>query len=370
MEMQRKVIGAHLQKGATRTENGHLLVRGKFTSDNKDEVGDIITRAATERAVPKYRQWGNIRRLHLPEPVGRVEGIGVEDGLEWNEVEIRVIDPKAIFEVENGLLQALSVGILINFSDIDFLEDGGWIINDYTLAEISLVDHPANYDAKLDTSKITPEARAKVREMGLIPAMRSLGMLLENKTMSESTAESVQVAVEETLAPEVNAEVVSQERDITAVENTEGIDGAPVAEAPAVEAVDSPAPDFKSLFQEAMVELTASILAALKEELKNLIPAQPVAEPAVEATSEVVEAAEVPVADPERDVVRALEDQVKALQAQVDELSTPADRRGALPNTEVIQPEVVEVENEQPAVEERPKGLRSAVKMFVNANKP
>src|SRR5512138_2553746 len=124
-DMRRKVIGVPLQKSITKTEQGFLIVRGYFTSDNKDEVGDIITRSATERAIPKYRQWGNIRYMHGPEPVGRVLRIGVEDGLDWNEVEICVIDPKAAFQVENGLLKALSVGILFTMKDVDFLEDGG-----------------------------------------------------------------------------------------------------------------------------------------------------------------------------------------------------------------------------------------------------
>ncbi len=148
-EVRQKVFHAMLNKGMEKTAKDTLLVRGYFTSDNKDETGDIITRSATERAIPKYRQWMNIRLMHQPIPVGKVRRIGSEDGLEWNELEIEVIDPNAVFMVENGLLPALSVGILVNFEDIDFLEDGGLLINDYQLAEISLVDHPANYDAFL-----------------------------------------------------------------------------------------------------------------------------------------------------------------------------------------------------------------------------
>ena len=91
METRRKVIGVPLSKDFTKQDDGTLLVPGYFTSDNKDEVGDIITRSATERAVPKYRQWGNIRYMHMPRPVGKVTRIGTDDGLEWNEVEIRVI---------------------------------------------------------------------------------------------------------------------------------------------------------------------------------------------------------------------------------------------------------------------------------------
>ena len=139
------------EKELDRNEKGQPLIRGFFTSDNVDEVGDIITRKATEGAIPKYRAWGNIRYMHQPKPVAVVERIGKEDGLKWNEVEIRVVDPDAIFAVEEGLLKALSVGIIIkDFEDVSFTEDGGLIIESYALAEISLVDHPANYDAVLN----------------------------------------------------------------------------------------------------------------------------------------------------------------------------------------------------------------------------
>jgi len=128
-----------------------LSVRGYFTSDQKDAVGDVITKEATMKAIPDYRQWGNIRYMHQPKPVGVVRAIGEDDGLEWNEVAFDITKPDVIEDVENGLLKALSVGILVDFKDIDQLQDGGWIINGYKLAEISLVDHPANYDARLKT---------------------------------------------------------------------------------------------------------------------------------------------------------------------------------------------------------------------------
>lgn len=143
-----KLNDANRQKSA---DGKRLSVRGYFTSDQRDAVGDIITRDATIKAIPDYRQWGNIRYMHQPKPVGVVRAIGEEDGLEWNEVAFDITKPDVIEDVENGLLKALSVGILVDFKDIDQLQDGGWVINGYKLAEISLVDHPANYDARLKT---------------------------------------------------------------------------------------------------------------------------------------------------------------------------------------------------------------------------
>jgi hypothetical protein len=183
---RQKFIGIPLQKAADGQSDGSVIVRGYFTSDNQDEVGDIITREATERAVPKYRQWGNIRFMHLPKPVARVLRIGTEDGLEWNEVEIKVIDPDAVFMVENGLLNALSVGILVDFKDFEPIDPndpfGGVRILDYTLAEISLVDHPANYDAVLKRElPVEDTLRMVVRQYGFDAVAGSMAKFLEVK---------------------------------------------------------------------------------------------------------------------------------------------------------------------------------------------
>ncbi len=177
-----KHLGIPLEKGFETLEDGSITVKGFFTSDNVDEIGDIITRKATENAIPKYREWGNIRYMHLPKPVAKVLNIGKDDGLKWNEVEIQVIDPEAIFQVKNGLLKALSVGIIIkSFDDIEIdQETFAWTINAYDLAEISLVDHPANYDARLflDNEKNIPvsmELRQLVAANGFAVVTKALG---------------------------------------------------------------------------------------------------------------------------------------------------------------------------------------------------
>jgi len=242
----RKVIGVPLQKDYQKQDNG-LLVRGYFTSDNRDEVGDIITRGATERATERYRQWGNIRRMHLPDPVAKVVRMGAADGLDWNEVEILVIDPKAVFEVENGLLQALSIGAIVNFDDIDFLEDGGWVINDYSLAEISLVDHPANYDARLSAKAMSKNARMLARSYGLATVLRELPQVFNGQTgeaiMAEQVEQETEAPVEEVevqadLASNITEAVVEEVEETPAVAETEEAVEAVEAEEPAPAAVE------------------------------------------------------------------------------------------------------------------------------------
>ena len=224
----RKIIALPISKEMEKTDNG-LLIRGFFTSDNRDEVGDIITRNATERAVPKYRQWGNIRYMHQPRPVGKVTRIGSDDGLEWNEVEFLVVDPGAIFEVENGLLKALSIGAMIRFEDIEFLEDGGWIINDYSLAEISLVDHPANYDATLNLGEkqFSPAELMLIRANGLGQVARFAPEILhKSKEDNDMTVENTTNASEESLEAGMvdNMEELLEEEAVEEQETQEEID--------------------------------------------------------------------------------------------------------------------------------------------------
>lgn len=189
-----KTVGVPIMKEAlSKTSKGTLMVPGFFTSDKMDEHGDIITRDATKKAVAKYRQWGNIRRMHQPDPVGKVVGIGEEDGLEWNEIRIEVIDPDAIFQVESGLLQALSIGAMVNFEDIDWLESGGMVINAYLLGEISLVDHPGNYDAILNTKSVDLDLQRLVHRYGMEKVgVGLLNLIEENTDMTDIVKEHEQ----------------------------------------------------------------------------------------------------------------------------------------------------------------------------------
>lgn len=223
-----KIIGVPLSKDFSKSDDGFLVTRGYFTSDNKDEFGDIITRSATERALDAYRQWGNIRYMHQPRPVGKITGIGTADGLEWNEVEIKVIDKDAAFEVEQGLLKALSIGALIKFEDVEFLEDGGLLINDYQLAEISLVDHPANYDAALKGVDATEGLRALAKQHGFDIVARSMASLVNmhlEGNMPEEEKALDEVIEEEILEDESTEEVEPEEiiEEDKSIEETEEV---------------------------------------------------------------------------------------------------------------------------------------------------
>lgn len=154
-----KSYGTFLPKGAGESDTDEMMVRGFFTSDKMDEVGDIITKEATVGAVEKWRQWGNIRTMHN-NPSGRIEKIGEADGLAWNEVITVPVEQNTKELIKGGVLKAYSVGIIpreyeLNQSALEAMGDDAdpWffplIIHSYDMVEISYVDHPANYAATI-----------------------------------------------------------------------------------------------------------------------------------------------------------------------------------------------------------------------------
>lgn len=324
-----KNIGVPLQKSVTKTKKGSLIVSGYFTSDAPDMHGDIITRSATEGAVKVYRQWGNIRRMHAPDPVGKVVGIGVEDGLEWNEVKIEVIDPKAVFEVENGLLQALSIGALIKFEDITWLEDGGMLISDYLLGEISLVDHPANYDSFLkDENSARSAVNMLVRQYGLDNVSRGMLDLLKEKDMAD------EITQDGTIEDEITEE--------TTIE----------ADADNVEAED--AETTKEIIEETE-EVTEEVVEEEVADESDIVDENEIVEE--EETTEVVETSidEESVVEPDRferieNQLATLTDLVKALvskEAEVVEESTTEEQETVqdADTEDATEEEVVVVQN-------------------------
>lgn len=340
-----KNLAIPLNKEAEVTDDGFLLKRGIFTSDATDEVGDIITRSATERAVPKYRQWGNIRYMHQPKPVALVQRIGAEDGLEWNEVEIKIIDPNARFEVEQGLLKALSVGIYIkNFDDVTFTEDGGLIINDYSLAEISLVDHPANYDAVLKSAGMEMPWKDAVKQHGAPSLAKALGLSQEEdmNKVKEEQALPVETEVEETteeapVAEEVNKEMPVEEApaefatDIAEEENVaEEVDEneeQPIEENDDVEAAEEEElPEEKDLDENLIEAIVARVTERVLEGIKSLIdlPRSEVSEAAAQ-DEEPVETDSTEDAQEDDLMLR-----LSGLEAQVSELLSTAPRKASV----------------------------------------
>jgi hypothetical protein len=392
-KIQKSMYGILKDSAFKKNEKGNLVVKGYFTSDNLDMAGDVITRDATERALPMYKQWGNVRYLHTPKPVGKVRRIGIQDGLEWNEAEIEVIDPDAIFQVENELLTALSVGILVDFKDIDIDEEtGGFIINNYTLAEISLVDHPANYDARLKDIVLDDEARHLALQYGLDGLANHIG----GKNMTEKEKD-VLVEEEEIIeSPEAEEELdlsdesqeVSPEEVVEDAPEEEEEEEVEISLEAEEEIEDESEEDIEDSEEEAQEEIEdvvtvedsadAEIEKDISEEEEIEQEDEPSQEDLSKAVQEIRESLKA-IADAlesgkgseeeqETDDEDALQKELKAIKEQNEQLearlkeleeSTPAERKGLVEETNLDDLEEEEEEEEVQEIPSLKKALRA-----------
>lgn len=376
-----KYIGIPIEKGKEPrfTDDGFPIAKGFFTSDNKDAMGDIITKDATERAIDAYRQWGNIRYMHQPKPVGKVIGIGKADGLKWNEVEFKIVDKDTQFEVDQGLLSALSVGIVIQWDDIELMEDGGFQINDYSLAEISLVDHPANYDAVLKGADASEGLRTLIREYGFGSVAEGMAALLD-KEMEGIMPEEVNTeleATEEEIVEETTEEpeVVEEQKDIEeettepAAEEANDVEMEKDLEEETEEESEEESTDETP--EETVTDEVVVMEAGMVELMKELTTGFSRFAAAFEAHNEkldrVLESLEAPAEDQGTDqseseeVEDEVEPEVEAEEVEVEEeKSAPVDREGAIPETDledITAPEDAEIE--------KPKNLRDALGKYL-----
>lgn len=126
------------------------IVSGFATLDNLDKHNDIVTAEASKQAFKSFR--GNIREMHMPIAVGKMvnftEKSLVREDKEYKGIFVEVYVSKGAQDtwekVLDGTLSGFSIGGNINPETVEKNENGGRVIKDYQLTELSLVDSPAN----------------------------------------------------------------------------------------------------------------------------------------------------------------------------------------------------------------------------------
>lgn len=236
------------------------VVGGYFTDDAVDYAGHIIDKDATTSAVEDYRSFGNIRLMH-EDPIGVVDNIGEP----WNYLEVKVSNSAKGQEVwqdiKDGIYKGFSVGIIVNDGDIvnasDLPEDKFlglsassrksiekqgkvFVIKDYTMIEISIVDRPANPRALISAAKGDFAEGAEV-----LPSIKELTLLskvvgelkknhsplvgsVETKELEETSMEqenkeleTAEEVIEEAVTEEAVEEIVVDETEKAVEESTE-----------------------------------------------------------------------------------------------------------------------------------------------------
>ena len=144
-------------------EDGTLLVYGKATDDSLDIDQQICDNTWLQKAMPEwFKSGGNIREQHSQIAAGVARELDVKD--DGFYIQAHVVDPVSVKKVETEVLKGFSIGIRGPRVVRDNKAANGRII-DGQIVEVSLVDRPANPNAKLMLAKSDGTEIVQVEEM-------------------------------------------------------------------------------------------------------------------------------------------------------------------------------------------------------------
>lgn len=129
------------------------MVYGFASTPDLDSDGEIITTGALKKALPGYLQFPTLREMHQSKAAGTVKetDLNLDDGL---YIGAKVVADDAWELVKEGVYRGFSVGGHV-------IRKNENIIEELDLVEISLVDVPANKEAKIEVwkrDKLTKDA--------------------------------------------------------------------------------------------------------------------------------------------------------------------------------------------------------------------
>jgi hypothetical protein len=142
-------------------EDGTLMVYGNATDDSLDLDQQICDPTWLEKAMPDwFTSGGNVREMHGPSAAGVAKEYENKNGK--HIIGVHVVDPIAVKKVKNSVYRGFSVGIKSPRVVRDTKAVNGRII-DGAIIEVSLVDRPANPNAKLILAKSVDGESSLVR---------------------------------------------------------------------------------------------------------------------------------------------------------------------------------------------------------------
>lgn len=125
------------------------MVYGYATTESIDSQGEVVSKDAIKEAWNDYMKFANVREMHQPSAVGVTKEYAHTDEGTW--IGVKVVDDIAWNKVKEGVYKGFSIGGRI-------LEKVENVIQGIILAEISLVDRPANPDAIFEIVKMDDSA--------------------------------------------------------------------------------------------------------------------------------------------------------------------------------------------------------------------
>jgi len=117
------------------------MVYGYASTEALDSQGEVVRKEALAAALPDYMRFANIREMHQPSAVGVAKEAAIDDKGLW--LGAKVVDDEAWKKVVEGVYKGFSIGGFVTSRD----PGDPTVITGIDLAEISLVDRPANPEA-------------------------------------------------------------------------------------------------------------------------------------------------------------------------------------------------------------------------------
>jgi phage head maturation protease len=182
-----------------KSDDDERMVYGYASTEALDSDGEVISKEAMQGAWNEYMEYGNVREMHRPSAVGVVKEFNHDPLGTW--IGAKVVDDKAWAKVKEGVYKGFSVGGKKT-------SQKGSTITGMRLSEISLVDRPANPDAKIEIWKA-----AAVNETDDVARLvRGLADAIQKHAGEETMSEEVEEVVEKAEdAPAVVEEVEKAE---------------------------------------------------------------------------------------------------------------------------------------------------------------
>lgn len=156
----------------TKVDDEQRIVGGYASTPDLDSQGDVVSIEAIKKALPEYLEFPTIRRMHNNDAIGTTLMTKIDDkGL---YIEAKIVDEDAWSKVKEGVYRGFSIGGKV----INKIRE---VITDLRLVEISLVDVPANKQAKVLLFKgdLKKDASSVVVLADLLAFARDLMLYME-----------------------------------------------------------------------------------------------------------------------------------------------------------------------------------------------
>ena len=174
------------------------IVVGYASSERVDGQNDIVDPEALNQALGDYMQWANLREMHQPKAVGKVLSatpirgtIQLKDGTKLtNPLRIicQIVDSDTWEKVKTGVLKGFSIGGKVLQASTNKM-NGKEVrrITGLQLHEISLVDRPANPDARIVLMKRDDSASTEdiIQKASAIDPSKILPQLQQLRNQAE-----------------------------------------------------------------------------------------------------------------------------------------------------------------------------------------